>query len=1285
MWVLVAATIINVVALPMSTVASTLPTVVVAAGEPAASPNTAGSSSSNLSFSPSPITEDPNSNAIDNGTGNATPENTAAVQDPGSDFLQKLGRFHGIATSSQKLAIDGYDLNQIQAMNTAYNALVAAGSATLQQYANDGPAGKLPDAILHAAQLSDQPNIDVRAIKTLLYLTTPVADGGAGLDWLRVTSIARGYQTDSNQWSQDQAQGANPTKSPHHYGEGITISEIGKLKGTKFTYEVDVPQDQASQLLDPSKVDYSQARIVDKQQVADVPIQAGWQTNAGAAGNQPDLSGGSMNSILTNTALSQVGQSLTNNGADCVAAAGTLPSSSTPSLVDQLGLGCLTQAAGNAALAFGGSFLGNSHETGANALHAMFPSIPANAFGISNPAAGVTPQLVMGAASVANSMGISPIFLTDPKTLSSQSRVVAAVGQGSMTKELNLWDGRNEFANLPNGDKNAFAKAVGLGWLENQVGIQRNINPGDLSDTKSDTYQALFGTSDSTFLNALGSNKEAVAAYTALQAGHGSADDLYLAIGNGVLTDAQTKTSAKDALYGITIGKADGTTNNNDRFTRMVNGDQSVWLEIGASRIASSVSNEPSMQDAIYQALATGQTPTDSNGLSTVDYRGIDTRLNLQPGDFKAIFLDGQGWSVLSRQGLVQYATMLSGQAQALGNQASTMYSGSFVTDQLNTIKNQGLSLVTNLQNQLKTAPSQALGSVVSTLQAQLNGIDQGVYNQINARLAHDSQTNPADATFRSLQGSIGLLAGSGTLSPANLTALYQLNNAISQGYAPGANLVNPSQWTGGSFGGSGVVSQNDFVNAFIAGQNASLTSNSQNMNWMVTSLGLEQMYNSVFASATQPLVGTLNSAAAFVNTARLAIQGAGYALGSFDPSNILISPTKQQLYNFVMQDLVAGTPAAAWAQEINLAYKLTDDPNYKLTDSDVMGLLTGTSVKALTMLGAKQVDIAYGLSAVTPFISVITGKQDFNTAATNAAMQTGFQYLYGFSNQFTSGNPTANAALQIVLEESMGAAHDSLSNSKTFISQNDPATLFNLIPTDVALKQTIDPVGYAQAKAKINAKFAKDPTAYHDQMVAALQAKNLPADIADFATGKLTTDDLVSSYKSSQGNLADIDPAVLAKRIAGDPNDAHYADTLAKATDMFTKLKSGDEAGARAAALTITTNQLGDQMGSAEDILDAHLGRLGARLADLGLADIDAQIQSLTGVPNVLRSFYKSNNPTDVALALGWNALTQYVHFPPELLQTLNYFGGDPLSIAKSFTDGRAGAAFGALAAGQL
>ncbi len=1279
-------------------------------------------------------------------------DGSAAAALTNRDPLVAVGQLLDVALSPASLAVDGYDTQQLVALKNAWPAIMNAGPAVVQAYLEsseipDGTNGQ-PDILHKVLGLTEQPRIDIRAIQTLNYVTTPTALNGGGIPWIRVSAIARGYVSEQRKFNRDTADTTTATISPCHEGKCIQVSEIGQLLGTKFTYEVEVPPDKANLPVEEQfkVIDYAKSKVVEREKLPPTNVQVAWQSAAGLAGSpfDPDLTGGSWHSLLGTSGRNQVLEDHIDNGVDCLGSTAdgaftagviNLTGGSAPSdigaLTRQIGATCLgNEVEGGDLLARfgqGGGLTDNLTDIGADALARLYAasghSVAPNAF------EGSGDQLNgrIGASEFELLSKLVPrgCFVSNLDQTTSRDALVTLAGQCWFAQEYGAWTGeRNYFAGLPVNDSAAVARALGASWLHTQITkvsfdellqVPDRTHPADwLQEKNVLAYERLFGDGAETVAGQLAFAGDA---YDQLKAGTLSSAEFLRRIGQSLIDrskdPAQGGYASMDAAYAASAGKAPAAAAN-ERMQAIFDGRERAFATYGASRIALRVP-EPSMEDDLFRYLVSGVVPTDSTGQPTLDFSPggyFDTKFQLRPGDFAAI-VNGQGLAVFQRQGLIASIASLGGQGEALQQNLRPIYTGAFVTDTLKAFKANGEALVEQLKRQLEQFPEQAkqqiLGSYVNAFGSYLNGINQSVFDDINRRLAQESATNPFDQLVREAQGPLSQIYSytyygpQGQLTQDIRTTLGQLVQIDAQ-LAAGSRvqLTAPAQFPGGTLGGwqSSVVTDPELIRAY----QESVANGTSELGERLLEAGAERVYEQVVAPSLAQTTGPLRQAYQSVQQYVRAVKGAAKALGQLGTGtfNPKLTLDRKGFENFLAYDLIPLAGVSEWTNEIMLAFRLTD-PNYALTESDIQGLIYGTTPKVLTAIGAKQADLAYGLAIAVPFIQVLRGKATLEEALRDGMLQTGMQYLWGFTNQIDTGSPTTNRAIQIVIEETMGIAHDSLSSQQAFLGANGRGgtlAALGLIPDDVRLLQTVDPVRYSSTVNELYDRWQRDPLApeFKDASLKFLDSRGVPPAVYELAAGTTnpatgqpyTVTDVADKYSSSHSLVFAPDNAAtlgdkLAKDLCGNNADC-LNQNRPLATQLFDQIGKGKdgEAAAQRLARQLNVNAINARVGNADDVLNVRTGRLQSRLVDLGLTALDEQIEGFTGVPNVIRTFLTARDPSEAAIRLGWTALTRYVNFPPELSEVLAYFGGDPINIAKTFSEGRAGAAFAAYAAAQ-
>lgn len=186
-------------------------------------------------------------------------------------------------TKEPKLSFNQYDDSQILSKMIVISEMIMNSPDYKKEYES---TGKIPKKLMEELDIAFDPNqIDTRIVDSLIALILPKSMNGAGFDYLKVDSITKGYSskntqsplkaTDEEQLKKigggDISKGIDIVKnliSPHNKnsGQGADITEIDKLKGTKFVYALD--ENGNEYLKEKTKLD-------------PIPIKVAWQTEKG--------------------------------------------------------------------------------------------------------------------------------------------------------------------------------------------------------------------------------------------------------------------------------------------------------------------------------------------------------------------------------------------------------------------------------------------------------------------------------------------------------------------------------------------------------------------------------------------------------------------------------------------------------------------------------------------------------------------------------------------------------------------------------------------------------------------------------------------------------------------------------------------------------------------------------------------------------------------------------------------------------------------------------------------
>ncbi len=224
--------------------------------------------------------------------------------------LKLSARTMGIATSNaRRLKIDEFDRSQLDAL-----ALLAEQFALNPDLAKQYSAGKLPPDIAAKVNAKALENIDPRIIRSIIHLVTPQELGGAGHEFLEISSIVRGHRTEEGKREQEgpTPEGESLKQSPHHDGKAADVTAIDYLRGTEFTIETDKD---------------GKPKVKEKKHLPLKPVTVAWQDPSAATalastrgGGVPYLNGGmpaqTAEAALQAGVLGGLQAGLDRNGAD---------------------------------------------------------------------------------------------------------------------------------------------------------------------------------------------------------------------------------------------------------------------------------------------------------------------------------------------------------------------------------------------------------------------------------------------------------------------------------------------------------------------------------------------------------------------------------------------------------------------------------------------------------------------------------------------------------------------------------------------------------------------------------------------------------------------------------------------------------------------------------------------------------------------------------------------------------------------------------------------------------
>lgn len=204
-----------------------------------------------------------------------------------SDKLDDLKLFAFL--DNNKINLDAYDLSQL----LIYKNVATRLNTDLNLMAQYKASGQVPQSILDDLKIQSLPTYDIRTIQALIKLVTPKELGGGGREYIKVSSIIKGFRSDKQaqsgaETSQEQlAEDSENYYSPHNTGQAADITQIDYLRGTRYTKVTTTTKGLLGNT-DSKTQDYFE-------KLPKIPIDVSWQ-----GGGLNSSGGGSLNSKSMN-------------------------------------------------------------------------------------------------------------------------------------------------------------------------------------------------------------------------------------------------------------------------------------------------------------------------------------------------------------------------------------------------------------------------------------------------------------------------------------------------------------------------------------------------------------------------------------------------------------------------------------------------------------------------------------------------------------------------------------------------------------------------------------------------------------------------------------------------------------------------------------------------------------------------------------------------------------------------------------------------------------------------
>ncbi|MCL5795624.1 MAG: hypothetical protein M1338_04710 [Patescibacteria group bacterium] len=138
---------------------------------------------------------------------------------------------------NNKINLDAYDLSQL----LIYKNIATRLNTDKNLMAEYKASGQVPQSILKEFGLQSLPTYDTRTIQALIKLVTPKESGGMGREYIKVSSIVKGFRSDKQATNGAEKSTEQNTEdpenyfSPHNSGQAADITQIDYLRGSRWT------------------------------------------------------------------------------------------------------------------------------------------------------------------------------------------------------------------------------------------------------------------------------------------------------------------------------------------------------------------------------------------------------------------------------------------------------------------------------------------------------------------------------------------------------------------------------------------------------------------------------------------------------------------------------------------------------------------------------------------------------------------------------------------------------------------------------------------------------------------------------------------------------------------------------------------------------------------------------------------------------------------------------------------------------------------------------------------
>lgn len=492
-------------------------------------------------------------------------------------------------------------------------------------------------------------DVDKRILEMLVYLITPIDQGGAGHERISVKRIKFSYDSarKSSSKETDYSTNEEPNVSAHYTGQAADITEIDCINCTQI---------KRRRLGGSSK-----------SKLAPIPVKVAWQTDQGfIQGNGLDAYGQNIHQLFNNLGSGAIDEALVAQISDIIGVEldpAKLKGKTLPEISRYIGTAVIRESFNIPGDYDLGNNLGDIVESAGRGYLAQALNVPFEAI------QGSSADEITG--NIGRSVTETKMTLPAGSLKGDNSgEIFASVGQRFMENSLQL--SRNSLSGDYN-SQDSFKRALGQGRIEFSLGLKpQSFNGSSVDALKKNLGKDSF---DETF-----ANPQTIDNWLGLPTGTSqnfldgqiSPNDYSQRVGEKVSKDQIN-------VYKLEEKRAQAFGVNTGDMTAFANGDHSVFVSIGKTTIAKNLTPSSEEQSLLRQWFDAKTLP------QALDEDYLAGQFGLKEGDLGKIFVDDNAEAVFGRVGQRETLSNLSQDPQ-LNAYLDPVKDYQFYKDRLNLI-----------------------------------------------------------------------------------------------------------------------------------------------------------------------------------------------------------------------------------------------------------------------------------------------------------------------------------------------------------------------------------------------------------------------------------------------------------------------------------------------------------------------------------------------------------------------------------------------------------------------